>query len=149
MRPSARLYELFPILQARGNQMANTLSGGEQQMLAIARALMAGPKLLLCDEISLGLAPVIIKDIYKRLTQINQEGLTIVLVEQDIRRSLKASHYTYVMLEGKVVLEGEPSSLSEESGEEGVFRDLSPRRTGGKRGTRSAEGGMSFPASRG
>lgn len=109
-----KLYELFPILQSRWNQMANTLSGGEQQMLAIARALMSGPKLLLCDEISLGLAPVIIKDIYKRLKQINEEGLTIVLVEQDIRRSLKAADFAYVMLEGKVVLQGDPLELTEE-----------------------------------
>jgi branched-chain amino acid transport system ATP-binding protein len=117
----AKLYELFPILKARGNQMANTLSGGEQQMLAIARALMSGPRLLMCDEISLGLAPLIIKDIYKRLTRINKEGLTIVLVEQDIRRSLKAADYAYVMLEGKVVLEGEPSSLSEASVKKAYF----------------------------
>jgi branched-chain amino acid transport system ATP-binding protein len=110
----ARLYELFPVLKARGNQMSNTLSGGEQQMLAIARALMSGPRLLLCDEISLGLAPLIIKDIYKRLELINREGMTIMLVEQDIRRSLKASDYTYVMLEGKVVLEGKPTSFTEE-----------------------------------
>ena len=110
----ARLHELFPVLKARGNQMANTLSGGEQQMLAIGRALMSGPRLLLCDEISLGLAPLIIKDIYKRLELINREGMTIMLVEQDIRRSLKASNYTYVMLEGKVVLEGEPTSFTEE-----------------------------------
>ncbi len=116
-----RLYELFPILKARGNQMANTLSGGEQQMLAIGRALMSGPKLLLCDEISLGLAPLIIKDIYKRLKQINREGLTIVLVEQDIRRSLKASDYTNVMLEGKVVLNGEPRGFSEEQVKKAYF----------------------------
>jgi branched-chain amino acid transport system ATP-binding protein len=116
-----KLYELFPILQTRWNQMANTLSGGEQQMLAIARALMSGPRLLMCDEISLGLAPLIIKDIYKRLAQINKEGLTIVLVEQDIRRSLKAADYAYVMLEGKVVLEGEPSSLSEATVKKAYF----------------------------
>ena len=116
-----KLYELFPILKTRGNQMANSLSGGEQQMLAISRALMSGPRLLMCDEISLGLAPLIIKDIYRRLTQINKEGLTIVLVEQDIRRSLKAAGYAYVMLEGKVVLEGEPSLLSEESVKKAYF----------------------------
>ncbi len=116
-----RLYELFPILKARGNQMANTLSGGEQQMLAIGRALMSGPRMLMCDEISLGLAPLIIKDIYKRLKLINREGLTIVLVEQDIRRSLKASDYTNVMLEGRVVLHGEPRSFSEEQVKKAYF----------------------------
>jgi branched-chain amino acid transport system ATP-binding protein len=116
-----RLYGLFPILKARGSQMANTLSGGEQQMLAIGRGLMSGPKLLLCDEISLGLAPLIIKDIYKRLEQINSEGVTIMLVEQDIRRSLKASDFTYVMLEGKVVLKGEPSSFTEEAVRKAYF----------------------------
>jgi branched-chain amino acid transport system ATP-binding protein len=116
-----KLYELFPVLQSRSNQMANTLSGGEQQMLAIARALMSQPKLILCDEISLGLAPVIIKEIYKRLKLINMEGLTIVLVEQDIRRSLKAAGYAYVLLEGKVVLEGNPSSLAEEEVRKAYF----------------------------
>jgi branched-chain amino acid transport system ATP-binding protein len=116
-----KLYQLFPILGSRWNQMANTLSGGEQQMLAIARALMSGPKLLLCDEISLGLAPVIIKDIYRRLKQINEEGLTIVLVEQDIRRSLKAADFAYVMLEGKVVLAGGPLDLTEEKVRKAYF----------------------------
>jgi branched-chain amino acid transport system ATP-binding protein len=106
--------ELFPVLKARQNQMAATLSGGEQQMLATGRALMSKPRLLLCDEISLGLAPVIIKDIYKRLRQINEEGMTIVLVEQDIKRSLKAASQAYIILKGKVVLEGQPSLLSEE-----------------------------------
>lgn len=109
----SKLYELFPILKGRHNQMADTLSGGEQQMLAIGRAMMSEPKLILCDEISLGLAPMIIKDIYKRLRQINEEGITIVLVEQDIKRSLKAANHAYIMLEGKVLLEGEPSSLTE------------------------------------
>jgi len=108
-----RLYELFPVLRARHGQMSNTLSGGEQQMLAIARALMSDPKLIMCDEISLGLAPLIIKDIYRRLKVVNEEGLTIMLVEQDIKRSLKAADYAYVMLEGKVVLEGLPGELGE------------------------------------
>jgi branched-chain amino acid transport system ATP-binding protein len=116
-----KIYELFPILRARHNQMANTLSGGEQQMLAIGRAMMSEPKLILCDEISLGLAPVVIKDIYKRLGQINREGITIVLVEQDIKRSLKVANRAYIMLEGKVVLEGQPASLTEEQVKKAYF----------------------------
>ncbi len=116
-----KIYELFPILESRRGQMANTLSGGEQQMLAIGRAMMSEPQLILCDEISLGLAPVVIKDIYKRLRQINREGITIVLVEQDIKRSLKVASRAYIMLEGKVVLEGEPSSLTEEQVKKAYF----------------------------
>jgi len=114
-------YELFPVLKTRHNQMADTLSGGEQQMLAIGRAMMSEPKLILCDEISLGLAPLVIKDIYKRLRQINDEGLTIILVEQDIKRSLKAANHAYILLEGKVVLEGEPFSLTEEQVKKAYF----------------------------
>lgn len=117
----ARIHELFPVLKARHDQMASTLSGGEQQMLAIGRAMMSEPKLLLCDEISLGLAPVVIKDIYRRLRQINEEGLTIVLVEQDVKRSLKAANRAYIMLEGKIVLQGEASSLSEEEVKKAYF----------------------------
>ncbi len=116
-----KIYALFPILRARHNQMANTLSGGEQQMLAIGRAMMSEPKLILCDEISLGLAPVVIKDIYKRLGQINRDGITIVLVEQDIKRSLKVANRAYIMLEGKVVLEGQPASLTEEQVKKAYF----------------------------
>ena len=101
--------------------MADTLSGGEQQMLAIGRALMSEPKVLLCDEISLGLAPIIIKGIYQKIKQINELGLTIVLVEQDITRSLKAADRAYVMLEGKVVLEGKPSDLTEERVKKAYF----------------------------
>jgi len=117
----SRVYELFPRLKERHYQMSNTLSGGEQQMLAIGRAMMSDPKLILCDEISLGLAPVVIKDIYKRLKQINDEGITIVLVEQDIKRSLRSADYAYIMLEGKVVLEGEPSALTEEEVKKAYF----------------------------
>ncbi len=116
-----RLYDLFPRLKERHDQMADTLSGGEQQMLAIARAMMSEPKVILCDEISLGLAPVIVKDIYRRLAQINQEGMTIVLVEQDVKRSLKTADRAYIMLEGKIVLQGEPSSLTEEEVKKAYF----------------------------
>jgi len=116
-----KIHELFPILKLRHRQMANTLSGGEQQMLAIGRAMMSEPKVILCDEISLGLAPVVIKDIYKRLTQINEEGITIVLVEQDVKRSLKAANRVYIMLEGKVVLTGEAAALTEEAVKKAYF----------------------------
>ncbi len=115
------IYELFPRLEERRNQMADTLSGGEQQMLAIGRALMSEPKVLLCDEISLGLAPIVIKGIYQKIKQINALGLTIILVEQDITRSLKAADRAYVMLEGKVVLTGKPSDLTEARVKEAYF----------------------------
>ena len=117
----AKVYELFPRLKERKDQMAATFSGGEQQMLAIGRALMSEPQLLLCDEISLGLAPLVIKEIYQRLRQINAEGITIVLVEQDIRQSLKVANWAYVMLEGKVVLEGDPADMTEEQVKEAYF----------------------------
>ena len=123
-----KLYDLFPILSERRNQMGNTLSGGEQQMLALGRAMMSDPKLILCDEISLGLAPFVIKDIYKRLRQINRDGITIVLVEQDVKRSLKEANRAYVMLEGKIVLEGEPSTLSDDEVYKAYF-GMTPVRT--------------------
>ena len=116
-----KVYELFSRLAERRNQMAATLSGGEQQMLAIGRAMMSEPQLLLCDEISLGLAPLVIKEIYQRLRQINEEGITILLVEQDIRQSLKVANYAYVMLEGKVVLEGDPKVMTEEEVKKAYF----------------------------
>lgn len=120
-RALSKIHELFPVLKARHHQMGNTLSGGEQQMLAVGRALMSEPKLILCDEISLGLAPLIIKGIYRELKRINEEGITIVLVEQDIKRSLKAAGYAYIILQGKVVLEGKPSSLNEEEVKKAYF----------------------------
>lgn len=115
------VFDVFPKLSDRRAQMSNTLSGGEQQMLAIGRALMSEPRLLLCDEISLGLAPVIIKDIYSKLEAINREGVTIVLVEQDVKRSLKVADMAYVMLEGKIILQGKPSSLTEEQVKKAYF----------------------------
>ncbi len=110
-----RIYDLFPILKERKNQFSSTLSGGEQQMLAIGRALMCEPKLILFDEISLGLAPLVIKNIYQTVKQINLEGrITALLVEQDIQRSLKAAHKVYIMQSGRIRLEGIPKDLSQE-----------------------------------
>ena len=109
-----KIYELFPVLEERKDQLSITLSGGEQQMLAIGRALMSWPQLILLDEISLGLAPVVIKQIYQKVKQINAEGITALLVEQDIQRSLKAAHKVYIMQSGRIRLEGRPDSLSQE-----------------------------------
>jgi len=116
-----KIHNLFPILKKRSKQLASSLSGGEQQMLAIGRAMMSEPRLLLCDEISLGLAPVVIKSIYERLNQINQEGVTVILVEQDLKRSLRAGDYAYILLEGKMVLDGVPSELSDEQVRKAYF----------------------------
>jgi branched-chain amino acid transport system ATP-binding protein len=109
-----KIYKLFPILEERKNQLSITLSGGEQQMLAVGRSLMCQPRLILFDEISLGLAPFVIKNIYQTVKQINSEGITALLVEQDIQRSLKASHKVYIMQSGKIRLEGKPRDLSQE-----------------------------------
>lgn len=116
-----KVYQLFPRLGERFNQLGTDLSGGEQQMLAIGRALMSEPSLILFDEISLGLAPVIIKHIYSKLKDIKEEGVTLVLVEQDIQRSLKAADWAFVMQEGKVVLQGDPKSLTEEAVRKAYF----------------------------
>jgi branched-chain amino acid transport system ATP-binding protein len=109
-----KVYELFPMLKEKANQSADSLSGGQQQMVAIGRALMSEPKLVCFDEIALGLAPTVIKDIYTRVRQLNEEGMTIILVEQDVKRSLKQCHRAYVMLKGKVILEGDSCALTEE-----------------------------------
>ncbi|HXX08636.1 MAG TPA: ABC transporter ATP-binding protein [Pseudolabrys sp.] len=111
----ARVYELFPVLAERRNLPAPSLSGGQQQMAAIGRALMANPGLLLCDEISLGLAPIVVRDIYARLPQIMAEGLSLIIVEQDIAQALRASNHVYCLQEGRIALQGSANQLSRES----------------------------------
>ena len=105
------IYELFPILKERRNQLAGTLSGGEQQMLAIGRGLMIHPKILLLDEPSLGLAPLLVKTIFQTLQKINAAGVTVVLVEQNARMALKIAHRGYVLEVGKIVLHDEANAL--------------------------------------
>ncbi|HKD36010.1 MAG TPA: ABC transporter ATP-binding protein [Pirellulales bacterium] len=107
-----RVYALFPNLAERRFAGAPTLSGGQQQMLAIGRALMANPKLLLCDELSLGLAPIVIRDIYAAMPGIRAEGTTILIVEQDIQRALRAADRVYCIQKGRVTLQGRPGQLS-------------------------------------
>src|SRR5699024_8966937 len=108
-----RMMEIFPILAERREQLAGTMSGGQQQMLAIARALMARPKLLLLDEPSMGLAPLIVADIFKMIKEINSDGTTILLVEQNAKQALKIADYGYVIETGRLALEGEAKELLE------------------------------------
>ncbi len=106
------VFQLFPRLLERKNQYAGTLSGGEQQMLAIGRALMAKPRVLLLDEPSLGLAPIIINEIFKELTEVNRQlGMTILIVEQNARKALQLSHRAYVIQTGKIMMEGKSDDL--------------------------------------
>jgi branched-chain amino acid transport system ATP-binding protein len=109
----ARVFELFPRLQERESQKAGTMSGGEQQMLAIGRALMTRPKLMLLDEPSMGIAPILVERIYERIAEINQEGTTILLVEQNANFALDVSKRGYVLETGRVVLSDQSSSLRE------------------------------------
>lgn len=109
------IYALFPILRERRNTPGTALSGGQQQMVAIGRALMSNPDVLLCDEISLGLAPVVIRDIYNALPQIRSGGAALIIVEQDIGQALKVADRVYCMMEGRVTLSGPASTLSREA----------------------------------
>ncbi len=109
-----RIYELFPVLGERRQMPSTALSGGQQQMVAIGRALMSNPKLLLCDEISLGLAPIVVRDIYARLPAILGEGISVMLVEQDIVQALRAANRVYCLQEGRVALSGAAKELSRE-----------------------------------
>jgi branched-chain amino acid transport system ATP-binding protein len=102
---------LFPVLRERSKQQAGTLSGGEQQMLAIGRALMSRPQILMLDEPSLGLAPLLVAGVFRTVRQINQEGVTVLLVEQNVRQSLTLAHRAYVLENGRIVMEGKGREL--------------------------------------
>jgi len=108
------VYEHFPILEKRKNQTAKTLSGGEQQMLVIGRGLMATPKLMLLDEMSLGLAPIVLNELYRTFKEIRERGITILFVEQNVRRTLKEAERAYIMEAGHIVLSGTVEELQEE-----------------------------------
>jgi len=107
------VYKTFPVLKEKEKQIASFLSGGQRQMLAIARAMMANPELIICDEISLGLAPVAIKEIYSSLRSINDRGVSFLIVEQETKRALRNSDYAYVMVKGEIVMQGKSSELNE------------------------------------
>jgi branched-chain amino acid transport system ATP-binding protein len=108
-----RVYEMFPRLKERSNQKAGTLSGGEQQMLAVARGLMAQPEILMFDELSLGLAPFLVLEIFKVLQRLKAEGLTMLLIEQNVQMALAISDYAYVLADGRVMLEGPSRQVSQ------------------------------------
>ncbi|MBQ3330585.1 MAG: ABC transporter ATP-binding protein [Ruminococcus sp.] len=117
-----RVYELFPVLKEKMRDPAGSLSGGQRQMVAIGRALMARPKCLIFDEISLGLSPAVIKDIYHRIRMINESDKTaIILIEQDTRRALKTSDSFFVMLKGRIVLSGKSAEVDEKTLKEAYF----------------------------
>jgi len=109
------VFDLFPILKEKRAVPGTALSGGQQQMVAIGRALMSNPRVLLCDEISLGLAPVVIRDIYAALPRIRAGGASVIVVEQDIGQAIKVASRVYCMMEGRVTLEGLPGDLSREA----------------------------------
>ena len=110
----ARVYELFPALKEKRHQPGTSLSGGQQQMVAIGRALMSNPKLLLCDELSLGLSPAVIKDIYLALPSICSDGLAVVIVEQDIDTAMRAAGHAYCFMHGRVSLHGPTATLTKQ-----------------------------------
>ena len=106
-----KVYQIFPVLKKKEKALAQTLSGGEQQMLVICRSLMSNPTLLILDEPSLGLAPIIVEKVLDTLEKINEDGVTILLVEQNIRDSLNIAHRAYVLEEGKIIIEGKGREL--------------------------------------
>jgi branched-chain amino acid transport system ATP-binding protein len=109
-----RVFKLFPILEERRHARSMSLSGGQQQMVAIGRALMSNPRLLLCDELSLGLAPIVVRDIFALLPSIVAEGAAVVIVEQDVMQAVQATSYVYCLQEGRISLEGPSNALSRE-----------------------------------
>ena len=116
-----RLYALFPILAEKRRDPATSLSGGQQQMVALGRALMSNPDLLLCDELSLGLAPIVIHEIYAAMPAITREGMTVVIVEQDVTMAQRASQRIYCLQEGRVSLQGRSDELSREQISQAYF----------------------------
>ncbi len=116
-----RVQELFPILRERRHHPGTALSGGQQQMVAIGRALMSNPEVLLCDELSLGLAPVVIKEIYAAFPQIRECGTSIIVVEQDIGQALKVADRVYCMMAGRFTLSGRPTDLSRDAIHDAYF----------------------------
>jgi branched-chain amino acid transport system ATP-binding protein len=116
-----RVYKLFPALADKARRPATALSGGEQQMVAIGRALMSNPRLLLCDELSLGLAPIVIRDIYAALPEIRRQGTSLVIVEQDVSRALEVADRVYCLMEGRVTLAGSPREVSREAIQNAYF----------------------------
>jgi branched-chain amino acid transport system ATP-binding protein len=116
-----RVYEWFPILRSRRDQVARTLSGGERQMLAIGRALMSAPKLIMIDEPSIGLAPIVVNDIFAILTRLNKEGYTILLSEQNANKALKCAHRGYVLETGSVTMSGTAEQLLSDPGVKAAY----------------------------
>ena len=114
-------FEMFPILKERENQMAGSLSGGEQQMLAIARALMIRPKLLMLDEPSLGLAPIVVNDMFRIISEVAGQGMSILIVEQNLKQALSVADRGYVLETGRIVMEGKASALLEDKAVQAAY----------------------------
>ena len=116
-----RVQQMFPILRERRHSPGTALSGGQQQMVAIGRALMSNPRVLLCDELSLGLAPVVIKEIYAAFPQIRESGTSIIVVEQDIGQAMRVADHVHCMMEGRITLSGRPADLTREAIHDAYF----------------------------
>lgn len=116
-----RIYALFPNIADRKRHLGSELSGGQQQMVAIGRALMSNPEILLCDEISLGLAPIVVRELYQRLASIQEEGMAMVIVEQDIAQAMRVADRLYCLRSGRVALEGSPDELNRSAITEAYF----------------------------
>jgi branched-chain amino acid transport system ATP-binding protein len=125
-RKLSEMFEFFPRLGERRDQVVSQMSGGEQQMVAIARALMSEPSLVLFDELSLGLAPIVVDDIYDKVREINRTGATCIVIEQDVSKALTVANHVLVMLEGRIVLEGAPEKLSRSDITDAYFGTRNP-----------------------